>query len=59
MRLNLCNVAAGAALVLAAATRIAAQSTLAGDTIRITRAAGTISIDGDLTDEGWRGATRV
>src|SRR5262245_24206558 len=37
----------------------AAQSSLAGDPIRIARAAGTFTIDGDLSDEGWRGATRV
>ena len=37
----------------------AAQSPLSGDTIRISRAAGPITIDGDLPDEGWRAATRV
>jgi uncharacterized protein DUF5916 len=37
----------------------AAQSSLAGETIRISHAAGSIAIDGDLSDEGWRGATRV
>lgn len=37
----------------------AAQSALSGDTIRITRATGSITVDGDLSDEGWRGATRV
>jgi hypothetical protein len=36
-----------------------AQSSLAGETIRITRATAPIAIDGDLSDEGWRGATRV
>ena len=36
-----------------------AQSSLAGDTIRISRAPGSIVIDGDLSDEGWRNATRV
>jgi len=36
-----------------------AQSSLAGDTFHITRAAGPIVIDGDLSDEGWRNATRV
>src|SRR5690242_6302123 len=36
-----------------------AQSALAGDTIRIARSTGPISVDGDLSDEGWRGATRV
>ncbi len=37
----------------------AAQSSLAGDQIRISRAPGRLTIDGDLTDEGWRGATRI
>src|SRR5712691_2981474 len=30
-----------------------------GPTIQIARAAGSIKIDGDLTDAGWKGATRV
>jgi hypothetical protein len=37
----------------------AAQTPLSGETIRMTRAAGPIVVDGDLSDEGWRGATRV
>ena len=45
-------------LVLAPGTA-AAQSALAGDTIRIAKAAGPIAIDGTLDDEGWRTATRV
>src|SRR5689334_4218489 len=36
-----------------------AQSALSGETIRMGRAAGSITIDGDLGDEGWRGAVRV
>ena len=36
-----------------------AQSSLSGDTFDITRAAGPITIDGALSDEGWRNATRV
>jgi hypothetical protein len=36
-----------------------AQSSLAGDTFRISRAPGSIAVDGDLGDEGWRNATRV
>lgn len=36
-----------------------AQQSLRGTTIRINRATGPITIDGDLSDEGWRGATRV
>ena len=50
--------AAGLALAVAAAPA-RAQSTLAGETIHITRAQGPIVIDGDLSDEGWRTATRV
>lgn len=36
-----------------------AQSALAGDPIHIARAPASISVDGDLADEGWRGATRI
>jgi len=36
-----------------------AQSALSGETIRMSRAAGPITIDGRLGDEGWRGAVRV
>ena len=36
-----------------------AQSALSGERINIARATGKIVIDGDLSDEGWRGATRV
>ena len=36
-----------------------AQSAQSGEVIRISRAAGPIRVDGDLADEGWRGATRV
>src|SRR5439155_6738173 len=35
-----------------------AQSALSGERINIARATGKIVIDGDLSDEGWRGATR-
>src|SRR5262249_50180100 len=35
------------------------QSALSGQTIQITKVNGHITIDGDLSDEGWRGATRV
>ena len=35
------------------------QSALSGPAIHITRANGTITIDGDLSDEGWRTATRI
>jgi hypothetical protein len=36
-----------------------AQSGMAGETLRISRAAGAIKIDGDLSDEGWIGAKPV
>ena len=36
-----------------------AQSPLAGDPIHISRATGRFIIDGDLSDEGWRDATRI
>jgi len=52
-----------AALVLAAQVMrpcpAGAQSALSGETIRISRAVAAITIDGDLSDEGWRGATRI
>jgi Domain of unknown function (DUF5916) len=37
----------------------AAQSALSGETIHISRATGPITVDGDLSDEGWRNATRI
>src|SRR5215813_7173034 len=47
------------AFLLAAAAPARAQSSLSGETVRIPRATGPIRIDGDLSDEGWRGATKV
>ena len=47
------------ALAIACSGPAAAQSTLFGETFRISRATGEIRIDGDLSDEGWRSATRV
>ena len=41
------------------ASAAAGQPVLRGDTIRISRAAGHISVDGDISDEAWRTATRV
>jgi hypothetical protein len=38
---------------------VSAQSAQSGDAIRISRAAGAIVVDGDLSDEGWRNAARV
>ena len=54
-----CLVALVACLLTSAIHRADAQSALSGDQIRISRAAGAIAIDGDLSDEGWRNATRV
>lgn len=48
-----------AALVWGSSLPAEAQSALSGDLIHITRANGPITVDGDLSDEGWRGATRV
>jgi Domain of unknown function (DUF5916) len=53
-----CLVAVAVAALLAARTA-AAQQTLSGDTIHITRASGPIIIDGDLSDAAWRNATRI
>ncbi|HEY1913203.1 MAG TPA: DUF5916 domain-containing protein, partial [Vicinamibacterales bacterium] len=38
---------------------LAAQSALSGPRLTITRATGPITVDGDLSDEGWKGATRI
>jgi hypothetical protein len=46
-------------LTIGSAGRLAAQSALAGETIHISRAAGPIHIDGELSDEGWHDATRI
>ncbi len=35
------------------------QTALSGETIRVTRASGRITIDGSLSDEAWRSATRI
>jgi hypothetical protein len=49
-----------AALVAAApASPAFAQVSTRGATYRIERAKGPITIDGDLSDEGWRGALRI
>jgi hypothetical protein len=48
------------ALLTWAALPAEAQSALSGEPIHISRAApGGIVIDGDLSDEGWRNATRI
>jgi hypothetical protein len=48
-----------AAALAAVAPAASAQTSLSGVPIHITRAAGHITIDGDLSDEGWRGAVRI
>jgi hypothetical protein len=50
---------AGAALAAAAPPARAADEAAAAPEIRLHRAAGAIAIDGDLSDPGWQGATRV
>ncbi len=53
------RVLSSVAALAALSTPAAAQSSLAGAALRISRATGPIRIDGDLSDEGWRGATRI
>src|SRR6476620_10116145 len=48
-----------AVLTVLAPCEALAQSALSGDHLAIKRAAGHITIDGDLSDEGWRDATRI
>ena len=59
----LCRAILACALVAAQAalspTSAFAQSALSGEPIRVSRATGVITIDGDLADEAWRTATRV
>ena len=59
----LCRAILACALVAAQAalspTSSFAQSALSGEPIRVSRATGVITIDGDLADEAWRTATRV
>jgi hypothetical protein len=59
MRRHACVIVVGCGLSLMAAANATAQSALAGETIRISRTAGAIAVDGDLSDEGWRDATRI
>jgi hypothetical protein len=47
------------ALLLALAGAARAAGPAIGPEIKIARAAGPITIDGDLSDPGWQGATRV
>jgi hypothetical protein len=47
------------AVVLGGSAGLSAQSPPPADTIRISRTAGAIAVDGDLSDPGWRTATPV
>jgi hypothetical protein len=44
---------------LAVASTAVAQPVVRGDTIRVARATGHVAVDGDISDEAWRTATRV
>src|SRR4029453_1635643 len=46
-------------LLLVPASLARAQTALSGERISIKRAAGKITVDGDLGDEGWGDATRA
>src|SRR3954454_2278604 len=46
-------------LVFTQAHPLLAQTSLAGETLHISRATGSIKIDGELSDEGWKGAVPV
>jgi Domain of unknown function (DUF5916) len=48
-----------ATLTLLGTVPAGAQTALSGEPIAISRSTGTISIDGDLGDEGWRNATKI
>jgi hypothetical protein len=48
-----------AAAVAGSAGTARGQSSLSGATLHITRATSAIRIDGDLSDEGWRTATKI
>src|SRR5436190_15239795 len=45
--------------LLAYSRPVSAQSSMSGETLRITRAAAPIRIDGDLSDDGWRDVAPV
>src|SRR5437868_7457183 len=51
--------AVGAAAAVLRGSNAVAQTALSGDPIRISRAQGPITVDGQLNDEGWRNATHV
>ena len=47
------------AAIAASASSTSAQMSLRGETYTVARAKGTIVIDGNLSDEGWRDAVRI
>ncbi|MCU1386115.1 MAG: hypothetical protein JWL71_4812 [Acidobacteria bacterium] len=53
------HVSLAMAVVAAWPAAASSQSTLAGTTFHMSRATGSIRIDGDLSDEAWRTATRI
>ena len=57
--MNAPAIAAACLCAVLAACTAAAQSVPRGDAIRISRTSARITIDGDITDDGWRDATRV
>ncbi len=50
---------AAALIICLRASRASGQSPLSGEPIHVAHASARIAIDGDLSDEGWHGATRV
>jgi hypothetical protein len=54
-----CILSAALAAVIVWAAPAFAQTSTRGETYAITRAKGPIVIDGNLSDEGWRGAVRI
>src|SRR5262249_36560401 len=46
-------------VLVALASSSSAQTSVRGETYAISRAKGSISIDGNLSDEGWRDALRI
>jgi len=53
------RIAAAFLLLLCTQSHALAQSGLAGETLRISRAVGAIRIDGDLSDDGWKATVPV
>jgi hypothetical protein len=58
MRIHVCALAVACLSTLGIHSAYA-QSPLSGETIRIARAAGRITVDGELSDEGWQNVERV